>query len=315
MKPLLTAFTFFVFCFSLKAQKIEQFFDWKWQLTDASTARYYTLMEKKDTVWHRQDYFIHESRLQMDGSYQDPDSKIAHGYFHYYHANGQLASQGLYLKGKRQGLWLRYHDNGMLNDSAIYEQGNVVGTKMAWHRNGFLADSAVLNADGSGVSVSWFDNGSPAAAGRYATGGKLEGKWQYFHSNGQLSAVEIYQQDVLLSKTYFDETGHAITDTTSTDREASFPGGDKAWMNFLSKQLYFPAQWKIANADQAVVVVDWVVDEQGYVRDVRVQTPFHPAFENLAVEAISRSPRWLPAIAHYRKIKAYRRQPVTFQQE
>lgn len=313
MKIWLTAFVMLL-CTLASAQKREQFYDWNWKPTEAATARYLAVIEKQDTVWHRQDYFLHEQRLQMDGFYKDEATEAGHGVFRFFHPNGQLESTGRYADGKRQGVWLRYYENGMMRDSTTYEKDNIVGIKLGWHSNGFLSDSASFGTDGSGLSVSWFDNGNPSEAGRYAVGSKRQGKWQFFHKNGQPSAVEMYAEDKLLSKNYFDESGGAISDTTSKDKEADFPGGLKAWQTYLLKQLYFPPQYKISNADKAVVVVSWVVNEDGTVSDVAVTTPLHPSFDKIAAEAIHKSPKWQPAISHNRAIKAYRRQPVTFQQ-
>ena len=202
----------------------------------------------------------------------------------------------------------------MMQDSATYVNGTVIGIRLGWYPNGFPSDSSSFNADGSGMSITWFDNGNPASAGLYTTGTKQQGKWKYFHRNGQLSSIEDYAVGQLLSKQYFDENGMALSDTTTKEKEAQFPGGNKAWQKYLLKQLYFPTEYKITNADQAVVVVDWVVNEDGTVSDVKVTSPLHPAFEKIAVEAISKSPKWEPAISHNRTIKAYRRQPVTFSQ-
>jgi hypothetical protein len=54
---------------------------------------------------------------------------------------------------------------------------------------GYLSDSAMYNPDGSGIHVSWFDNGNPSSAGYLAAGYKPRGRWKYFHKNGNLSAV------------------------------------------------------------------------------------------------------------------------------
>lgn len=315
MKRIITLLLLF-YSFTIHAQKIEQFYDYAWKPTeDAGRARYYTLIEKKDTLWLRQDYFIQEKKLQMIGTYRDKETNIPVGSFSYYHANGRLQSQGSYKNGKKEGLWLRYYDNGMMQDSTTYENGNITGTALGWHRNGFVSDSSVYREDGSGISVSWFDNGNPSSAGAYSAGRKATGKWQYFHKNGNPSANEVYANGQLRSRQYYDESGTAIQDTAARESEAIFPGGMEAWKKYLGKHIYFPSQYKINGADQVVVTVDWVVDEEGNVTDVFVSSPFHPEFDRIAFDAISRSPKWKPAISHNRRIKAYRRQPLTFAQE
>lgn len=314
MKAVFTVLSL-IFCLLVFAQKKETFYDYAWKPTDDfGRARFLAVVEKKDSLWLRTDYFIKEKKIQMLGAFRDEETNIEQGPFEYYHANGNLQSKGAYTHGKKNGLWLSFYDNGMMFDSVVYDNGNIIGTSQGWHRNGFPRDSSIYRPDGSGVSVNWYDNGVPSDAGVYTTGRKKQGKWQYFHRNGQLSSLEIYEADKLLSKQYFDEQGMEVSDTTPKDREASFPGGIKAWTKYLEKNLYFPSQYKINGSDQIVVTVDWTVDEEGKVGDVFVSSPFHPAFDKIAAEVIQKSPKWLPAISHNRKVKAYRRQPVTFAQ-
>lgn len=298
----------------ISAQNIEQYYDYAWKRTAPGTARYYALIEKKDSLWFRKDYFIHEKKLQMAGSFTDTSFKVEHGDFEYFHASGFLSSRGNYVYGKRDGLWLLYYDNGNLQDSTVYDHGNVVGTRLSWHRNGFAADSAVYNPDGSGVVFSWFDNGMPSLAGRQSAGHKQNGQWQYFHRNGKPASIETYKDGKLLDKKYFDEEGALMADTTNKDRDASFPGGAKAWQKYMLKQLYFPDQYKLENADRAIVVVGAAIDEEGNLTDIRVTDPLHKDFDKIAVIMMKKSPKWLPAFSHNRRVKFNIRQPVSFRQ-
>jgi hypothetical protein len=217
--------------------------------------------------------------------------------------------------GKKSGTWISFHENGTMEDSIFYdEHGWMMGTSLGWHADGTMADSTVINPDGSGVTVSWWENGNPSEAGRYSAGKKQHGKWQYFHSNGQLASLETYNNGTRIDKQYYDEQGSKISDTTDHDREASFPGGLKAWGNYLLKHLYFPSNYKFTNADQAVVVVEFAVNEDGSVSEVTVMSSLHPDFDKIAVDVISHSPKWTPTISHNRKIKDYHSQPVTFAQ-
>jgi hypothetical protein len=296
------------------AQKSTQYFDWNWKSTDATHARYYSIIEQKDGLWLRKDYFASTGRLQMDGAYMDPDFKTAQGEFHYYHANGILQAVGKYENGSREGLWLSYHYNGMMSDSAFHVKGNPVGNRKMWYPDGYLMDSVVWQPGGNGVMVSWFDNGVPAGAGRFVNF-EQDGKWRYFYRNGETSSVEIYDHGKLVSRQYYTEKGLPITDTASTDRDASFPGGPKAWMKYLSKSVYFPDQYKFDTPGQAVVTVDWYIDEEGNITDPFVSIPLHPEFDKIALNAFHKAPKWIPARFHGRNIKTFLRQPITFSQE
>jgi antitoxin component YwqK of YwqJK toxin-antitoxin module len=300
---------------NIYSQETAQLFDYNWKpVSDNTKARFYSLTIKKDSVWNRKDYYIYEQRLQMEGNYKDSACKIAQGIFNRYHPNGFLSSTGNYDDNKKEGTWLSYHDNGMMKDSAFYKEGQVLGESHSWYASGFSEDSSVTNIDGSGVTVVWFDNGKISYAGNYAAGHKPTGKWQYFHHNGQPSAMEIYDNGALIDKQYFNEKGVEEADTTNKDSESTYPGGIEAWINYLKKKLYWPKGLQLANSNQVTIVVDWMVDDDGKVKNVKVITPVHPEFDNIALNIISRSPKWIPAISHNRKVKAYRRQPLTFAQ-
>lgn len=305
----------FIFLTSLAcAQKVEEYYDYNWKRCEPEQARYYALIEKTDSGWHRRDFFIHEGSLQMDGYYADSSCKVRQGQFYYFHPNLKLESAGEYVKDRHEGVWVRYYDNGMMHDSSFYINDNLTGYYFAWHKNGYISDSAFYNENGSGYSITWFDNGNPSSAGRFSAGYKMHGKWQFFHRNGRLSAVEIYNEGKLLSKEYYDETGNLETDTTSKDSEATFPGGMQAWKKYMIRHLWFPDQYKIDNADKAVVVVDASIDEEGNVTDVELYAPLHPAFDRIAIEMMQHAPKWIPAVQHNRKVKYRIRQAVIFEQ-
>jgi len=295
------------------SQDIEKYYDYNWKECVPNDARFYSAIFKTDSGYVRKDYFIHEKSIQMVGKYLDADLKIQNGSFYYFHPNGILDGFGKYINGKKDGLWLHYYSDRMPSDSVTYQKGHVIGTSLSWHPNGYVKDSSVINEDGKGVNVGWFDNGNPSFAGLIINGTKPTGNWKFFHKTGAVSSIETYKDGALTNKLYFDEDGKAI-DTTDKDSEASFPGGSKAWLKYLEKKIYFPDQYKIVNGDKAVVVVSFAINEDGVVEDVNVSTPFYPQFDIIAKKAIANSPKWIPAISHNRRVKAWRRQPVTFAQ-
>lgn len=294
-------------------QKTEGYYDYDWKECEPSIARFFSQIEHKDSLWYRKDYFIREKKLQMQGAFHDKACKIGEGDFFYYHANGVLEQTGKYVKGKKQGLWISLHPNKMMHDSILYENGNPIGTALSWHSNGYPEDSTVYGPEGMATRVSWFDNGNVSSAGRLLNG-KPHGTWQYFHSNGILSAKEVYEHGKLVARNYFLEDGKAKNDTSSIDREAAFPGGLDGWAKYLSDHLDFPEGYKITHGDKAIVVIDATIGEDGTVNDVTVSVPFYPAFDRMAEIAMKKSPKWMPAIDHNRKVKAYIRQPVIFSQ-
>jgi outer membrane biosynthesis protein TonB len=65
----------------------------------------------------------------------------------------------------------------------------------------------------------------------------------------------------------------------------------------------------------AVVVVRFIINEDGQIEDPFVSTPFHPLMDKIALDVIRKSPLWKPEMDHNRRAKAYLQQPITFLQE
>ncbi len=296
-------------------QKYERYYDYNWQPTFNNMARFYTLVQKKDSVWERNDYFLYEKSLQMHGFYKDDSCTIAHGHFEFYHPNRHLKSSGPNYNGKKEGIWLSFYPDGTMEDSSVYSNGVLTGTSISYYQNGYLKDSSVWKADGSGVYVSWFDNGQPSSAGRYSAGARMSGVWQFFHLNGQVSSQEDYYFGKLVNKKYFDEEGRPMVDTTDRTTSAEFKGGPFGWSRYLKKQLFFPDRYKLDNADKAFVVADFIINEDGSIGDVIISTPLHPDFDIIAYKALKHSPTWQPALSHNRRVKDYLRQVVGFTQD
>ncbi|MFI5133497.1 MAG: TonB family protein [Chitinophagales bacterium] len=67
-----------------------------------------------------------------------------------------------------------------------------------------------------------------------------------------------------------------------------------------------------APAGTYTVVVQFVVDKDGNISDVKALTAHGYGMEDEAVKVIKKGPAWEPAIQNGRKVKAYRKQPITF---
>jgi Gram-negative bacterial TonB protein C-terminal len=124
----------------------------------------------------------------------------------------------------------------------------------------------------------------------------------------------MYSHDNRTSTDYFDESGTPQTDTSAVNHEAMVKGGEAAWKKYLEKKLYWPAGLQFTTPASVTIGVDFAIDENGNVVDAEVSMPFHEQFDKIALSIVKNSPVWIPAMAHNRKVKAYRRQPVTFVQ-
>jgi hypothetical protein len=217
------------------------------------------------------------------------------------------------IKNKQEGICVSYHPNGMMSDSALFKNGEVVANRLRWHPNGMMSDSISRINDSTYVHIGWFDDGAIAHAG-HIVNDEDHGKWQYFHHNGQVAALETYNKGKLLKAEYFDEQGKLLKDTSMVNRNASIKGGQAAWRKYLEKNLYWPQGLEFTAPASVTVGISFWVDENGAVRDAEVSLPFHDKFDKIALTIIKNSPKWLPAISHNRAVKVRRMQPIVFSQ-
>jgi protein TonB len=92
--------------------------------------------------------------------------------------------------------------------------------------------------------------------------------------------------------------------------EAKFNGD---WKRYLERNLNGSVGADAgAPAGTYTVIVQFVVDKDGNISDVKALTNHGFGMEEEAVKVIKKGPAWEPAIQNGRKVKAYRKQPITF---
>ncbi len=94
--------------------------------------------------------------------------------------------------------------------------------------------------------------------------------------------------------------------------EASYPGGDKAWTRFIQREISRYMDELQDDGKAGTCVVQFIVDREGNISEVEALTMKGTKLAEICVNAIRKGPKWIPAEQNGRKVKAYRRQPVTF---
>ena len=95
--------------------------------------------------------------------------------------------------------------------------------------------------------------------------------------------------------------------------EASFRGGDKAWIKFLERNLDpdVPVRKK-APAGIYTVWIQFVVNKNGKISEITPLTNHGYGMEQEVMRILRVSPAWSPAIQDGKMVNAYRKQPITF---
>ena len=91
----------------------------------------------------------------------------------------------------------------------------------------------------------------------------------------------------------------------------SFPGGNSALMQFLSKNIKYPVVAE-ENGIQGRVVCTFVVERDGRVTDVRVVKSVDPSLDKEAVRVVSSMPAWIPGKQNGSAVRVKYTLPVTF---
>ena len=97
------------------------------------------------------------------------------------------------------------------------------------------------------------------------------------------------------------------------EREAEFPGGVKAWTQYLQENLNseVPIKKKAPAGTYQVVVV-FIVSKSGKIKGISAETSHGYGMEKEVIRIIKKGPDWVPAMQDGHPVNAYRRQPVTF---
>jgi hypothetical protein len=99
------------------------------------------------------------------------------------------------------------------------------------------------------------------------------------------------------------------------ETEAKFPGGRAAWQKFISASIKKVIDSLQEENKPGTCVVQFIVDAEGNLSEVKPLTMEGTLFAKTVTDAIKNGPKWIPAMQNGHKVKAYRRQPVTFQIE
>ena len=102
----------------------------------------------------------------------------------------------------------------------------------------------------------------------------------------------------------------------TVEQEAYFAGGEASWRSYLEQNLNpsVPVD-RGAKAGVYTVYIQFVVDINGKISDIKPLTKHGFGMEAEVMRILRKSPLWVPAVQYGKKVRAYRKQPVTFQIE
>ena len=97
----------------------------------------------------------------------------------------------------------------------------------------------------------------------------------------------------------------------AVEQMPQFPGGDAELMKFLSKNIKYPTIAQ-ENGTQGRVIIQFVVERDGSITDVRVARGVDPYLDKEAVRVVKSMPKWIPGKQNGKAVRVKFTVPVMF---
>ena len=98
---------------------------------------------------------------------------------------------------------------------------------------------------------------------------------------------------------------------TVVEQMPEFPGGTSKLMEYMQKNIVYP-QDAVEGGIEGRVFVRFVLDPEGFVKDVTVMRGAAPALDKEALRVVKSMPKWLPGMQNGKKVSTYYNLPVVF---
>ena len=175
---------------------------------------------------------------------------------------------------------------------------------------GFFADTSLTKP--RKLLINYYENGGMQDSSWYDENSQVKFAYHY-RENGKLLARHFYDPKTDKEVTEgIDEDGMLKKDFIYS-REASFPGGNDAFLRFLSQNLnnQIPIKNGAPKGSYQVKII-FVINQNGKVVNITPETQHGYGMEEEAIRVIRKSPHWKPLIHLGVAKNAYRRQLVSF---
>jgi periplasmic protein TonB len=160
-----------------------------------------------------------------------------------------------------------------------------------------------------GVSRFYHDNGELKSVEIYQDG-MLNGELTTFYTSGVLRRKDVYENGLLKQGKCYTSSGK---DTTYFDylTMPQFPGGEDQLVKFLSTAVMYPRKAR-RKGIAGKVLVEFTVDKTGKVQNVGVERSVHPLLDQEAIRVVSSMGMWTPGLKDGEPFSAKYKLPISF---
>jgi len=231
-----------------------------------------------DSVWMVKQFDLKDVPLSL-GYYKDAQMTIPHGKFTYYHkvASGPgftfmgklvvdsvncVMTSGYYINGVKTGAWLDYYRNGPKAYLRTY-------------KNNLL----------DGLYQSYSELGNVVVEGYYVNN-KREGDWCMLGADSTAVYTDIYKHDKIVK--HFEYKNMVAYEKLNKSATPKFD-----FEKYISR-ITDPYNYPISKGQ---LIVSFTVTKDGVAINPKVVKSYEPQFDDMIVQAILNSPKWVPAIS------------------
>ena len=124
--------------------------------------------------------------------------------------------------------------------------------------------------------------------------------------------MEVQEEEEIEEVVYEEEEEEEVEEIfTIVEQQADYPGGIAKFYKFVGKKMKYPSTARRMNV-QGKVYVQFVVDTDGSITDVKAMKGIGSGCDEEAVRVVKSSPKWNPGKQRGRAVKVRRIIPIVF---
>jgi hypothetical protein len=120
--------------------------------------------------------------------------------------------------------------------------------------------------------------------------GRLDGYFVDYNEKGDTTHYQVYDKGEVIKEWSSDIPDSSANVIELTQEAAQFPGGQSAWINYLSENLAYPKKLKKEKISGQVIAKVYI-DPTGTISNVEIIKSLHPLLDDEVIRVIKGSPK------------------------
>lgn len=133
--------------------------------------------------------------------------------------------------------------------------------------------------------------------------------------NSEVSFLQDFSQDDIIADytpvDIIQDEGSEPPPVRFVEQMPEFPGGIEAFNAYLKRELRYPEQCRQIGIT-GVVLVEFVVERNGSISNVKVLVPVYPDLDAEAIRVLNASPKWNPGKQMGKAVRVFYQIPIRF---